>query len=222
MPGSKQLEPGSFLSEFSEAAAAGCKPRRDPEILPNPYSSVTVVLASSSPRRRELLERAGIVFEVIVSSAEEVHDSTMMPSLLCEHNATLKAAAVAAIRPDATVIGSDTLVFIDDLPLGKPVNLEEARTMLWRLSSRTHRVCTGVCVIYPTGEKNVFHDITEVTFRLLDNDLIESYFSLVNPLDKAGAYGIQEHGEKIISEIRGSYENVMGLPIDKVLVALSR
>lgn len=183
---------------------------------------MTVILASSSPRRRELLERAGIVFEVIVSPAEEIHDPTMKPSLLCEHNATLKAAAVAAVRPDATVIGSDTLVFIDDLPLGKPADMDEARMMLRRLSSRTHRVCTGVCVIYHSGEKNVFHDITEVTFRTLNDDSIESYFSLVNPLDKAGAYGIQEHGDKIISEIRGSYENVMGLPIDKVLAALNR
>lgn len=180
-----------------------------------------VVLASSSPRRRELLEQAGVSFEVVASPAEEIHDAAMKPDLLCELNATLKAAAVAVSRPDATVIGSDTLVFIDDLPLGKPADLEEARGMLRRLSGRTHRVCTGVCVIYPGGVKNVFHDITEVTFLTLDDAAIEEYFALVNPLDKAGAYGIQESGERIIAGICGNFDNVMGLPVAKVIAALA-
>jgi septum formation protein len=183
-------------------------------------SGMPVVLASSSPRRRELLEQAGVSFEVVASPAEEIHDPAMKPDLLCELNATLKAAAVAIIRPDATVIGSDTLVFIDDLPLGKPADLEEARGMLRRLSGRTHRVCTGVCVIYPGGGKNVFHDTTEVTFLKLDDAAIEEYFALVNPLDKAGAYGIQESGERIIAGIRGNFDNVMGLPVGKVIAAL--
>jgi len=178
------------------------------------------ILASSSPRRRELLERAGLIFEVIASPAEEIHDPAMKPELLCETNAILKATAIADTRPDATVIGSDTLVFIDDIPLGKPKDLEEARAMLRRLSGRIHRVCTGVCVIRPGGEKAVFHDITEVTFLTLDDAAIDDYFALVNPLDKAGAYGIQEHGERIVFGISGSFENVMGLPVTKVLEAL--
>ncbi|MEO5912647.1 MAG: Maf family protein [Luteolibacter sp.] len=179
-----------------------------------------IVLASASPRRHELLGGAGIVFEVVVSPAEEIHDASMKPDVLCEINATLKAAAVANVRPDATVIGADTLVFIDDLPLGKPADMEDARQMLRRLSGRTHQVCTGVCVIYPGGGKNVFHDITQVTFLPLDDAAIDRYFTLANPLDKAGAYGIQESGELIISEIRGSFDNVMGLPVDKVIAAL--
>ena len=179
-----------------------------------------IVLASSSPRRRELLEKAGIAFEVIVSPAEEIHDPAMQPHLLCELNATLKAAAVAEKRPDATVIGSDTLVFIDEMPLGKPADMAEARAMLRRLSGRTHQVCSGVCVIYPGGERSVFHDLTAVTFRTLDDSLIDDYFSRVDPLDKAGAYGIQEHGEMIVSEICGSFENVMGLPVEMVVQAL--
>jgi len=161
-----------------------------------------------------------VIFEIMASPAEEVHDASMKPHDLCELNAALKAEAVAAMRPDATVIGSDTLVFIDDIPLGKPRDLEDARGMLRRLSGRTHRVCTGVCVIYPGGRKNRFHDTTEVTFLTLDDAAIDEYFSHVNPLDKAGAYGIQESGEKIIDGIRGSYENVMGLPIEKVIAAL--
>lgn len=160
------------------------------------------------------------MFEVMPSPAEEVHDALMNPDVLCELNAVLKAEAVARVRPDATVIGSDTLVFIDDIPLGKPRDLDEARGMLRRLSGRTHRVCTGVCVIDPSGRKNVFHDITEVTFLALDDAAIDDYFSQVNPLDKAGGYGIQECGERIISGISGSFDNVMGLPVAMVIAAL--
>jgi len=179
--------------------------------------AMPLVLASSSPRRRELLERAGLIFEVVSSPAEEIHDATMKPELLCEKNATLKAVAVAALRPWATVIGADTLVFIDDLALGKPVDLDEARGMLRRLSGRTHRVCTGVCVIRPGGGVHGFHDVTEVTFLELDDEIIDDYFSVVNPLDKAGAYGIQEFGERLVAGYSGNFDNVMGLPLEKLL-----
>ena len=181
---------------------------------------MSVVLASASPRRRELLEIAGIVFEVVVSPAEEIHDASMPPETLCELNAALKAEAVAEVRPDATVIGADTLVFIDGEPLGKPTDIEEARAMLRRLAGRTHQVCTGVCVIFPGGETRMFHDTTEVDFLPLDDDRIDAYFDLVNPFDKAGAYGIQEHGGMIVSGIRGSFENVMGLPVAMVVEVL--
>ena len=180
-----------------------------------------IVLASSSPRRRELLERAGVVFETAVSPAEELHDASMPPEELCEENAVRKAVAVAPEFPDAVVIGSDTLVFIDGGPLGKPKDLEEARAMLRRLSGRPHFVCTGVCLVLPGGDRKVFHDTTEVDFRELDGETIDRYLSLVNVLDKAGAYGIQEHGELIISGIRGSFENVMGFPVEKVVEALA-
>lgn len=179
-----------------------------------------LVLASTSPRRSELLEKAGVAFEVIPSTAEEIHDETMAPGHLCEFNAALKAHAVAIIIPDATVIGADTLVFIDGVPLGKPADLAAARKMLRRLAGRSHQVCTGVCVIAPSGEKCSFHDLTEVIFKDLTDGEIDSYFEKVNPLDKAGAYGIQEYGEQIISEIRGNFDNVMGLPVDKVIEAL--
>jgi septum formation protein len=179
-----------------------------------------IVLASASPRRRELLEQAGLVFEIVPSPADEIHDATMEPELLCELNAALKAEAVAEQRPDATVIGADTLVFIDGQPLGKPSDLEEARGMLRRLAGRTHRVCTGVCVIFPGGVRKLFHGMTEVDFLPLDDAEIDAYFERVNPFDKAGAYGIQEHGERIVSGIRGGFDNVMGLPVEMVMAAL--
>jgi septum formation protein len=179
-----------------------------------------IVLASASPRRRELLERAGVSFEVVVSTCDEIHDASILPETLCEKNATLKAEEVSRLRPDAIVIGSDTLVFIDDEPLGKPADLVEARAMLRKLAGRTHKVCSGVCVMFPDGSRKVFHDTTEVDFLPLDEAGIDAYLAVANPLDKAGAYGIQESGELIISGIRGSFETVMGLPVDKVVEAL--
>jgi septum formation protein len=179
-----------------------------------------VILASSSPRRRELLERAGLVFEIVPSPAEEVHDASMRPEELCELNASIKAAEVAARRPDAVVIGADTLVFIDGQPLGKPADMGEARAMLRQLAGRVHQVCTGVCVMFPDGSRKCFHGLTNVTFLPLNEGEIDAYFALVNPLDKAGAYGIQESGERIVAGIEGDFDNVMGLPVNKVMAAL--
>jgi septum formation protein len=180
-----------------------------------------IVLASASPRRHELLARANVAYEVIVSAAEEIHDATLRHDVLCELNAKLKATAVAALRPDATVIGADTLVFLDDVPFGKPKDLAEARAMLQQLCGRAHLVCTGVCVVIPGGEVLTFHETTEVVFRDLDAAAIDAYLALTNPLDKAGAYGIQDHRELLVLEIRGSFENVMGLPIQRLIEVLS-
>ena len=177
-----------------------------------------VVLASGSPRRRELLEEAGLTFEVIPSPAEEIHDASLPLTVLCEKNAELKARAVEV--PNAAVIGADTLVYVDKTPLGKPEDLDEARATLRRLAGREHTVCTGVCVVRPDGSSDVFHDLTQVRFRDFGDEVIEAYLALVNPLDKAGSYGIQEHGEMIVEEIDGRFDNVMGLPVEKVLASL--
>lgn len=158
-----------------------------------------------------------MVFEVVASPAEEIHDDAMEPWRLCEENALLKARAVASDHPDKAVIGADTLVFSEGRALGKPRDMEEAREMLLALSGKIHRVCTGVCILLPDGGKDVFHDVTEVVFHDFGDEVITGYFARVNPLDKAGAYGIQEHGEMLVSEIRGSFENVMGLPVAMVV-----
>lgn len=183
-------------------------------------SEMQVILASGSPRRRELLEAAGLVFEVVVSPAEEIHDAALGPAALCEMNAELKAAAVAAVHPDAAVIGADTLVFLDGEPLGKPRDRAEAHAMLARLAGRSHSVCTGVCVIFPGDRRVRFHEMTTVRFRPLDAAGIEDYLARVDPLDKAGAYGIQEHGERIVESIDGPFDNVMGLPVRPLLAVL--
>jgi len=176
-----------------------------------------LILASASPRRRELLAAAGLQFEVVVSPAEEIHDAAIPLDRLCEENAALKAAAVARDHPDAVVIGADTLVYIDAEPLGKPRSPEEARAMLRKLAGRTHVVCTGVCLIRPGGEREAFHVLTEVVFRELNDAAIEEYLALVDTSDKAGGYALQEHGDRIVSGIRGSYSNVVGLPVDEVV-----
>lgn len=177
-----------------------------------------VILASGSPRRRELLVAAGLSFEVIPSPAEEIHDAGLGMAGLCEENARLKAAAV--FMPGAVVIAADTLVFIDSHPLGKPKDLAEAHGMLRRLSGRTHQVCTGVCVVDADGKLRTFHAVTDVVFRELDEVGISDYLALTSPLDKAGAYGIQDRGELIVERISGGYDNVMGLPVGLVLEAL--
>ena len=178
-----------------------------------------LILASGSPRRRELLEAAGLSFEVIPSPAEEIHDASLGMAGLCEENARLKAASVSV--PGALVIAADTLVFIDGEPLGKPRDMAEAARMLGRLSGRAHQVCTGVCVVDAGGKAKTFHAVTEVVFRKLDDAGISEYLALTQPLDKAGAYGIQDRGELIVEGISGGYDNVMGLPVEAVLAALA-
>jgi septum formation protein len=181
---------------------------------------VNVILASASPRRRELLSEAGVTFEVVASPAEEIHDAAIPLDELCEKNAELKALAVAADHLDAAVIGADTLVWIEGEPLGKPKDLDEARAMLMKLSGRSHTVCTGVCVVFPGGKVERFHELTAVRFRELNHAMIEAYFEKTNPLDKAGAYGIQDSGEMIVEGIEGAFDNVMGLPVKRLLEVL--
>ena len=166
-----------------------------------------------------MLRKAGLEFDVIPSPAEELHDETMPLDLLCEANAKLKALAVARDHPDAIVIGADTLVYIDQTPLGKPRSKEEAEATLERLSGRAHQVCTGVCVVR-AGEVNNFHVITEVVFKTLNQDLIRDYMAKVDVMDKAGSYAVQEHGDMIIEQVRGDYDNVVGLPVAETLASL--
>ena len=179
-----------------------------------------MILASQSPRRRELLAREGVEFRVVVRDTEEVHDASLPPQELCAINAAAKAEAVAREFPDEVVIGADTLVFIDGTPLGKPADETEAVQMLLRLQGRTHCVCTAVAVVMPGGERRDFAEISHVTFRPLDEAAIRHYMNLVHVYDKAGAYAIQEHGELIIEKFEGDLDNVIGLPVTRLLQVL--
>lgn len=176
-----------------------------------------VILASSSPRRVQMLQEAGLAFEAIASPVEELHDASMDFRELCEINAERKARDVASRHVGAWVIGADTLVSLDGIPLGKPENLAAARVMLQSLSGRINHVCTAVCVIDHVGKAHVFCEVTEVEFRPLSATQIDAYMAKVNTLDKAGAYAAQEHGDDIIAAIRGDFANVVGLPVTRVL-----
>lgn len=179
-----------------------------------------LILASGSPRRRKLLEDAGIAFRVAVSDAEEISASDASPAEVARRNARRKAEAVAASQePAAIVIGADTIVVLEGRIFGKPVDEENAARMLRELSGRTHQVITGVCIVRD-GASETFAETTDVTFRQLDDDEIAAYVATGEPLDKAGAYGIQGLGGKLVERIEGDYDNVVGLPMTRLQRAL--
>ena len=169
------------------------------------------------------MQEAGIDCEIIPSPADEIHDAEMSPPALTEYNAAAKARAISQQHPAATVIGADTLVFIDGEPLGKPKDMAEAEAMLLRLVGRTHQVCTGVCLCRAEPAKCLtFHAITDVTFHPLTLPEIRAYHAKIEPLDKAGAYAAQDHGKEIIESTSGSWTNVVGLPMDELREQLER
>ena len=176
-----------------------------------------LILASASPRRAELLQLLKLKFRVVPSTATEVLDEQLSPFEVCQLNARRKARAVAKKNPDSLVLGADTLVFLDGEIMGKPANPADAERMLTRLQSRTHQVVTGISLIHLRAHRErIFAVSTDVMFHPLDTGQIHDYLARVNPLDKAGAYAIQEHGDLIISEISGSYSNVVGLPVERL------
>jgi septum formation protein len=180
------------------------------------------ILASASPRRAELLRQLEVEFQVIASDATEVAPEHLSPLEVCQLNAHRKTRAVAKKHPDFLVLGADTLVFLDGKIFGKPRNLADAHRMLSQLQGRTHQVVTGVCLMHlRVHRERIFAISTDVTFRSLTKNQIGDYLAKISPLDKAGAYAIQEHGELIVAEISGSFSNVVGLPLEKLREELS-
>ena len=182
----------------------------------------TLLLASNSPRRRELLVQAGFTFEIFAPKIPERFDVDLTLRELTAFNAIRKGMAAARLRPNNIVLAADTLVAIDDQVLGKPKDREEAVAMLRRLSGRAHEVCTAVFICHLAEAKSTsLHEISRVQFRRLGRGKIDNYLARVNPLDKAGAYAAQGFGSEIIEKIDGSYTNVVGLPIEKTIPALA-
>jgi len=175
------------------------------------------ILASGSPRRRELLEQLGARFQVETASVEELDDPNFTPRELCRANAFRKAQVVAMWHPAKLVIGADTLVHVDNETFGKPASLAEARRMLRRLSGRTHEVTTACCLVqWRPPRRVVFEETTRVCFAALSDRQIRNYLAAIDPLDKAGAYAIQQHGEWIVEALEGSFTNVVGLPVERL------
>ena len=186
-------------------------------------SADSLILASGSPRRRELLGSIGIRFEVFTADIEEDNSSSGDPEKLVSLNARAKAEWVANRNPGRYILGADTTVFLDGQILNKPRDLAEARSMLARLSGRTHSVFTGLVLLHRNqGLEEVEVVFSGVRFRELDLAAIEAYLAVVNPLDKAGAYAIQESGEMIVAGYTGSLSNIIGLPLDETKAILAR
>jgi len=179
-------------------------------------SPVRVVLASQSPRRRELLTLVGIAHEVMPADIDESYLVGETPRAHCERLAREKAAAIAARVPDALTIGSDTIVVIDGEVLGKPRDADDAAQVLRRLSGRAHTVFTAVAVDWQGTVRSAVEEV-EVTFRALTGAEVAAYVATGEPMDKAGSYGIQGYGATIVTRIDGDYFAVMGLPVQRMV-----
>ena len=182
-----------------------------------------LILASASPRRRELLGQLGVPFEVVVADVTEHEDASTDPRVMVAHNAALKAEWVSARHPNAVVLGADTTVFIEGVALNKPGDGAEARAMLRRLSGRTHTVFTGLALRRASDGLRIDEGVaSDVTFKAFDETVIEDYLARVHTLDKAGGYAIQEHSELLGAEYRGSLTNIIGLPVETTKQILTR
>jgi septum formation protein len=180
-------------------------------------SSPILILASGSPRRRELLGGLGIPFEVVTAGVDEIEFLSAAhpaPADLARENGRRKAEAVAALRPGRRVLGADTVVALGDRLFGKPASPAAARDFLRALSGQTHDVITGCALLDPERGLEIFHEVTRVTFRELSAEVIKRYLAEVPVLDKAGAYALQERGEWIVERVEGSRSNVIGLPVE--------
>jgi septum formation protein len=182
-------------------------------------SKQKIILASSSPRRKQLLSYIIEKFEVIPSGIEE--SANGMPSQIVLKLAKDKSRDVASAHPEALVIGADTIVVLEESVLGKPKDKADAKAMLSLLSGRTHKVYTGVAAIFK-GSIYTDYCVTGVTFDAMTEKEIEEYIETGEPMDKAGAYGIQGFGGKFIRSIDGDYFNVMGLPLNTLYRLLNK
>jgi septum formation protein len=181
----------------------------------------TLLLASKSPRRHDLLRKAGIAFEIEAARSEELTGGHWTARELCLINAERKALEVASKFPERIVLGADTVVSLERQIFGKPASLREAQAMLERLCGRIHEVLTGVCLVRKSDRKLCrFVESTRVKFRSRQVVDLEGYLQSIDPLDKAGGYAAQEDNGRVIECIEGSMTNVIGLPIERVLAAL--
>ena len=177
----------------------------------------SIILASASPRRAELLRELGVEFTVLPSAAPEVAPEHLSPAETAQINAYRKARAVAKRFPDRLVLGADTVVGLGTEQFAKPADMADAERMLARLQGRTHQVVTGVCLVQLRRHRQrLFAVSTAVTFRRLHLGQIRRYLAAIHPFDKAGSYAIQEEGDQIVKGISGSFSNVVGLPVERL------
>jgi septum formation protein len=192
-------------------------------LMSDPAATSRLILASASPRRKELLAQLGFPFEVISAEVTEYEATDADPREMVRHNAALKADWVAARHPDALVVGADTTVFVGQTVLNKPRDAAEARAMLRLLSGRSHTVFTGIAVRRARDGLKIDEGIaSEVIFKTITDATIELYLSRVHTLDKAGGYAIQEENELIVAGFTGSLTNIVGLPLEEMKQILTQ
>ena len=185
--------------------------------LNNSSRTSSIVLASSSPRRKKLLEQIGITFDIIPSSIDEDFSVELSPVDFAKHYAEKKAKFISSKYPKSLVIGADTIVVYKNSILGKPLDFEDAFSMLENLSGNTHSVITGVSLQLSLDSiSKTFYSKTDVTIKNLSKQEIRFYIENYKPFDKAGSYGIQEWFSVCVEKIEGCYFNVMGLPLSKL------
>ena len=183
----------------------------------------SLILASASPRRAELLRGLGVEFTIVTSDAPEEAPAHLSPAETAMINAYRKARAVAKRFPDRLVLGADTVVGLGTEQFAKPADMPDAERMLARLQGRTHQVVTGVCLLHLRRHRQrLFAVNTAVTFRKLHLRQIRRYLAAIHPFDKAGSYAIQEEGDLLVKNISGSFSNVVGLPVERLLEELER
>ena len=181
-----------------------------------------LILASASPRRRELLALAGVPFDIVVSPAQEPDpDVNEHPAAYAARMARLKAAAVAEMHPAAVVLGADSVVAVGETILGKPADAADALRMLRLLSGRSHQVVTGCALFAPGREPEIFTVATDVSMGVVSEERLTAYVATGEPMDKAGSYAIQGGAAAFVTAICGSYTNVVGLPLAEVVEILS-
>lgn len=179
-----------------------------------------LILASQSPRRKDLLNKAGLEFDVIPADVDENPDPARSVEDNIKRLASQKAEAVGKNHPEAWVLGADTVVVLDGKIIGKPLDRYDAQRILNELSGKTHQVITGFSLRVPGG-KTISETVTStVSFHPLNENTIEDYIQTGEPMDKAGAYAIQGIGKNLVAGFTGSYSNIVGLPVDEVLVCL--
>lgn len=182
-----------------------------------------LILASASPRRAELLREMGLPFTVVKADIHEVAPEHLSPVETAEINAYRKARAVAKKHPDTLVLGADTVVSLGTEQFAKPVDMADAERMLAKLQGRTHLVITAVCLLQLRPyRQRLFAVRTSVTFKKLHLGQIRRYLAKIYPFDKAGSYAIQDEGDRIVKNFKGSYSNVVGLPVERLKVELER
>lgn len=178
-----------------------------------------LILASKSPRREKLLELVGIPFETISFIFEEIRLSTALETTT--HNSVVKAMSIHEKYKNRFILSADTAIDFKGKIIGKPNSIEEAKRLLTDFSENTHKVVSAATITTPQGEMHTLSETSEVLFKRLNEDTINDYLARVSPLDKAGGYGIQEHGWMLVERVDGSIDNVMGLPLSKVFQLLS-